>query len=158
MSKQNFEEHQEEVFELSDRLFGRAEDLDLAEAESLLRASGVEPDEVVRSVQERMAARKEAYSIARRPVPALLEQALEELKPRTDLQGSEAAIFREARAAVRRVLDEVKRLGASADPGVTATFAAAYRKKSELSERDKQLLDSVVENLQGRAQGGRKQS
>lgn len=156
MSKQSFEERRNELFQLSDRLFGSAEELSLPEAEALLRATGIEPDEVVKRVRERMAATANSYSLAERAVPALLEQALAELGPEMDSSARESALFREARAAVKGVLDEVKRIRTRMTGGVSLTFASAYRKKRELSERDKKLLDDVVDDLRKRAGGNTK--
>lgn len=153
MNKHNFEEQRDELFELSDRLFGTPEDLDLTEAEALLRASGIEPDAVVSRVQERMAANAKSYELAKRPIRILLERAVEDLQPATDLRGSEAALLAEAREVVRLLLEQVRRVPEMLTRGVTLTFAAAYRKKAELSERDKQLLDRVVHELRERARG-----
>jgi hypothetical protein len=151
MSAQGVEEQRRRLDKLSDALFGEAPDVDRIEAEELLRVAGIDPEKLTGGLYQRMLEKAQGYTQAKKPLPPLLEQAVEDL--RTAANRDENELARTARAAMARLLEEIKRLPTLLERYSTPTFTAAYRKKKQLSARDTKLLDGAADDLQKRVKG-----
>ena len=79
--------------------------------------------------------------------PALLKQALSDLRPGVPGSPKERTLVRQARAAIRSVIEHAQRMQERLARLPRVTLATAYRNKKELSERDKKLLDDLAEDL-----------
>lgn len=137
---------------VSESLFGEAAEVETAEAEELLKAAGIDPGELKNRLYRRMAERSQTYSGSGRPVPPLLRQALEDLRPGSTQRAEETPLFRTARLGIVRLLREIAELPSRLDKGLVPTFTAAYRNRRELSAGDKKVLDEIGENLRKKAQ------
>jgi hypothetical protein len=133
--------------QLSDSLYGSPSQLDAGEARELLRRAGIDPEDVKARLYRKFDALAKEYAAAGRPVPALLKQALSDLRPGVPGSPKERALVREARAAIRSVIDHAQRMQERLARLPRVTLATAYRNKKELSERDKKLLDDLAEDL-----------
>lgn len=154
MSAQVFDERLGRLSKLSDGLFGEAADVDSSEAEELLRAAGVDPHQLKNAMYQRMRESVRKYSEVGKPLPPLLKRAVEDLQPSAAGHLDENDLVRTAKAVVARLLEEVRNLPSLLlDGHFTLVFTAAYRKKKELSPRDKKLLDDVADELQKRVRG-----
>ncbi len=132
---------------LSESLYGDATEVEPAEAEELLRTAGIDPARLKGALYQRMLERSRTYSETRRPLPPLLRQALEDLRPVSEGSKTETPVARTARLAVTRLLSQIRELPKLLNSGLTPQFTAAYRNRKELSVRDKQVLDQVAEDL-----------
>lgn len=133
--------------QLSDSLYGSPSELESREARELLRRARIDPEEVKACLYRRFDALAKEYAAAGRPVPALLKQALSDLRPGVSGSPKERTLVREARAAIRSVIDHAQRMQERLARLPRVTLATAYRNKKELSERDKKLLDDLAEDL-----------
>lgn len=131
----------------SDELFGEADEIDIAEAEELLKAAGVDAVRVEENLYRRMLAHREKHMGDGKPVPELLEQAIRDLQPGAGPQDDESHLLRTVRLHVKRLLTEIKNLPKVLETGKTPAFTAAYRNRSELSVRDKKTLDKIAAEL-----------
>jgi len=113
---------------LSDRILGPPNEIDAAEAEDLLRAMNLNP---------------------------LLKQALADFRPGASHSRPERELLRQAQTAIRQVLRQVQQLPQLLQQLPDLTLATAYRKRKELSERDRKLLDEIAEQLRNRGKVGR---
>src|SRR5258708_27989397 len=96
--------------QLSDSLYGSPSQLDAGEARELLRRAGMDPEDVKAPLYRRFDALAKEYAAAGRPVPALLKQALSNFRPWRPAFPKERTLAREARAAIRRVIDHAQRM------------------------------------------------
>jgi hypothetical protein len=154
MSAPVFDERLGRLNKLSDGVFGEAAEVDSSESEELLRAAGIDPDQLKGAMYQRMRETGREYSEAGKPLPPLLKRALEDLQPPAARHLDENDLARTAEAVVARLLEEVRNLPSLLlDGHFTPVFTAAYRKKKQLSPRDKKLLDDVADELQKRVKG-----
>lgn len=128
----------------SDGLFGEADEIDIAEAEELLKAAGVDPARLEENLYRRMLAHREEHLRDGKPVPELLEQAIRDLQPGAGPHDDESDLLRTVRFHVKRLLTEIRNLPELLE---TPAFTAAYRNRSELSARDKKTLDKMAAEL-----------
>jgi hypothetical protein len=133
--------------QLSDSLYGSPSQLDAEEARELLWRAGIDPEDVKARLYRKFDALAKEYAAAGRPVPALLKQALSDLRPGVPSSPKERASVREARAVIRSVIDRAQRIQERLARLPRVTLTTAYRNKKELSERDKKLLDDLAEDL-----------
>ena len=139
---------------LSDSILGSPEEIDAKEADKLLRKAGIEPEELKARFHQRFDRLAKGYAAKGQRVPPLLKQALADFRPGLLHSSAERELLRAAQSAVRRLLKQVKHIPDLLEKTPNLTFAAAYRKKKELSERDKNLLDEIARNLESRAKSG----
>lgn len=132
---------------LSDGLFGEADEIDIAEAEELLKAAGVDPARLEENLYRRMLAHREEHLRDGKPVPELLEQAIRDLQPGAGPHDDESHLLRTVRLHVKRLLTQIRNLPELLETGMTPAFTAAYRNRSELSARDKKTLDKMAAEL-----------
>ena len=120
------------------------------EAEELLRAANIDPQELKARFHRRFDNLAKAYAAKGQRVPPLLKQALADLRPGVSHSRTERELLREAQTAVRHLLKQAKQLPQLLAKVPNLTLAAAYRSKKNLSERDRRLLDEVVQRLESR--------
>lgn len=149
------DEQFEQLDRLSEGLLGDPSEVGSIEAEELLQAAGLDPRKLKNRLCQRMLKRAEEYSHAGRPLPPLLKQAIEDLRPDRDKRVAANSAPATARLAVTRLLQEIAELPKRLSGGVMPTFSAAYRNKKELTARDKKVLDRVAEDLRGRKRDGK---
>src|SRR5258707_722949 len=109
--------------------------------------AGMDPEDVKAHLFRKVDALGQGGAGAGRPVLALLKQALSDLRPGVPGSPKERTLVREARAAIRSVIDHAQRMQERLARLPRVTLATAYRNKKELSERDKKLLDDLAEDL-----------
>jgi hypothetical protein len=135
---------------LSDKVFGAPNEMDAVEAEELLRAANIDPQELKERFHARFDALAKKYAAKGQRVPPLLKQALADFRPGLSHSRAERELAREAQTSIRQLLKQAKQLPQRLANLPSLTLAAAYRNKKELSEQDKKLLDEVAEDLQSR--------
>ena len=135
---------------LSDRILGSPQEIDVTEANELLQAAGQEPEELKARFHQRFDRLAKDYAAKGQRVPPLLKQALADFRPGLAHSSAERKLFREAQSAVRQLLKQVKQIRELLEKTPSLTFAAAYRKKKDLSERDQNILDEIATNLASR--------
>lgn len=147
MSAQDIEKRIARWNALSDGLFGEADEIDVAEAEELLKATGIDPVRLEENLYRRMLAHREKQLGDGKPVPELLEQAIRDLQPSAGPQDDESHRLQTVRLHMKRLLEEIRNLPELFKTGVEPTFVAAYRNRKELSVRDKKTLDKIAAEL-----------
>jgi sugar-specific transcriptional regulator TrmB len=140
---------------LSDRILGDPKEIDAVEAEELLQAANIDPQELKARFHRRFDNLAREYAAKGQRVPLLLKQALADLRPGVSRSRAERELLREAQAAVRNLLKRATQLPRLLAKIPNFTLAAAYRNKKELSERDKKLLDDVARNLANHKKNGK---
>jgi hypothetical protein len=141
---------------LSDQILGDPMEIDAVEAEELLRAVNIDPQELKARFHRRFDNLAKEYAAKGQRVPSLLKQALADLRPGVPHSRTERELLREAQRAVRHLLSQAKQLPRLLAKIPNLTLAAAYRHKKELSEHDKKLLDDVARNLEKRKKNGKR--
>jgi len=135
---------------LSDRILGDPKEIDAVEAEELLRAVNIDPQELKTRFHRRFDKLAREYASKGKRVPPLLKQALADFRPGVSHSRTERELLREAQAAVRHLLKQAKQLPHLLAKIPNLTLAAAYRNKKELSEHDKKRLDEVAQHIESR--------
>ena len=142
----------EHLMRLSEALLGDPTEMETAEAEELLKSAGIDPNELKASFYRRMRERSETYVAAGRPVPPLIEKALEDLRPpAAEPDREDNSEFRMARLVIQQLLREIEELPKRLSVGFVPAFTAAYRNRTELSDRDQKTLDQIAEDLRNKA-------
>ena len=141
---------------LSDGILGSPEEIDAAEAKELLRDAGIEPEELKARFHQRFDRLAKDYAAKGQRVPPLLKQALADFRPGLLHSRTERELLREAQSAVRRLLEHAKLIPELLQKTPDLTFAAAYRRKKQLSDHDKNLLDEIARNLENRKKNGKR--
>jgi len=140
---------------LSDRVLGPPNEIDAAEAEDLLRAMNLDPQELKAEFHRRFDALAKQHAARGERVAPLLKQALADFRPGASHSRPERELLRQAQTAIRQVLRQVQQLPQLLQQLPDLTLATAYRKRKELSERDRKLLDEIAEQLRNRGKVGR---
>jgi len=141
---------------LSDKILGGPEEIEIAEAEELLLATGIDSQELKARFHQRFDDLAKKYAAKGQRVPPLLKQALADFRPGVSHSRPERELLREAQAAVRHLLEQARQLPDLLDKIPHLTLAAAYRNRKGLSERDKKLLDELARSLQDRKNRGKR--
>jgi hypothetical protein len=140
---------------LSDRVLGSPSEIDAAEAEDLLRAVNMDPRELKAEFHRRFDALAKQHAARGERVAPLLKQALADFRPGVSYSRPERELLREAQTAIRQVLRQVQQLPQLLQQLPALTLATAYRKKKDLSEHDRELLDEIAEQLRNRGTVGK---
>jgi hypothetical protein len=138
---------------LSDKVFGAPKEMNAAEAEELLRAADIDLTELRARFHARFDALAKTHAAKGQRVPPLLKRALADFRPGLAHSRAERELLREAQTSIRLLLRQAKQLPQLLAKLPSLTLAAAYRKKKELSEQDRKLLDEVAEDLERRGKG-----
>ena len=141
---------------LSDSILGSPEEIDAREAKEVLRGAGIEPEELKARFHQRFDRLAKGYAAKGQRVPPLLKKALADFRPGLSHSSAERELLREAQSAVRRLLKQVRQIPDLLEKTPNLTFAAAYRKKKDLSQRDKNLLDEIASNLESRKKSAKR--
>lgn len=147
MRAERMEERLARLNLVSERVFGDAAEAGAEEAEELVKAAGIDPARLKDSLFEKFEQLSEEYLRAGRPLPPLLDKALEDLGPGRETRGGRSPLGRGARLHVQRLLAEIGDLRNRLAANHTLAFRAAYRNRKDLSARDKQTLDAIAEDL-----------
>jgi hypothetical protein len=147
MSIERIEERIARLNRLSDGIFGEPDEVETVEAEELLKSVSIDPARLKRSLYARFQEQSERYRNTGKPLSPLLRQALEDLRPEVNESGEESPLARTATLHVKRLLTAVKNLPRLLEMNAAPVFTAAYRKRTELSVRDKKILDKIAEDL-----------
>jgi len=140
---------------LSDRVLGPPNEIDAAEAEDLLRAVNIDPQELKAEFHRRFDALAKQHAARGERVAPLLKRALADFRPGVPHSGPERELLREAQTAIRQVLRQTQQLPQLLQQLADLTLATAYRKRKELSEHDRELLDEIAEQLRNRGKDGK---
>jgi hypothetical protein len=156
MSKaEDNEERRNRMSKLSDSLFGDAEEIDRGEAEELLRTAGLDPETIASEVYARLYRQAQEYWIANKPLPPLLKNAIDELRPLTAPPRNEKELGSQARTRMERKVEEARSFPVWTQSTTPEFRPSAYRNKSELSEKDKTVLDEITKRLNNKLKGPR---
>lgn len=152
MKKKNEENRQAESFEESlETLFGRESDLTNEELDEELGACGIDAAELQADVHKQLFDyANHHYRTLDRDIPKNLEKALRALRPPSAAEKAKAALGT-AENLVGSFLDTVnaksEELLRTPLPTQTRQPQFAFRNKKELSEADKDLLQSEQEDV-----------
>ena len=145
--KPNSREVKNRITKLSDRLFGDPEEVDATEADELLAAAGLDTSELENRMYSRLHQEAQKYWMKQEALPPLLKKALADLRPATAPARNESELAQQAKSSVERLCEAAKLLPALLQ-GQTPTFATAYRRKGELTDTDKELIEQTKIDLQ----------
>jgi len=151
----SFDARADRIALLSDHILGSPNEIDAAEAEDLLRAMNIDPQELKAEFHRRFDALAKQHAARGERVARLLKQALADFRPGVSYSRPERELLREAQTAIRQVLRQVQQLPQLLQQSPALTLATAYRKKKELSEHDRELLDEIAEQLRNRGKDGK---
>lgn len=139
-------EIRERIEALSNALLGEPEDISYEEAQELLSLSGIDLDATATSAYEHLRAEAERSWAANKPIPKLLKTALDDLRPSTEPPRTERQLQAQAKARIERIVEAAKSAFLQRAPR-PAFQVSNYRKKSDVSDRDKSLLDDLANEL-----------
>src|SRR5271167_2858615 len=137
MKQRSPEEIRSRINRLSEGLLGGPSDIDEHEAEQLLAAAGIDPDTLQDRLYSRLYAEAQQYWIAKKDLPPLLKQSLEELRPASAPPRNEVELARQAKSGVERIVEKAKLVGSALIPDGPLTFAESYRNKQGLTSADR---------------------
>ncbi len=149
MRKRTLEEARNRINRLSEGLFGSPEDITTEEAETLLTEAGVDLERLHDRLYERLHKEAERFWTERKEIPALLKDALSELRPLSVNPRSDAELIRQARSNVDRIVEKAKMIG-SLIPSAPLHFAESYRNKKGVTQQDREKLDKVRSALKSK--------
>ena len=141
---------------LSDTVLGAPNEMDVAEAEELLRAADIDPQDLKARFHARFDNLAKAHAAKGQRVPPLLKQALADFRPGVSDSRAEREWVREAQISIRLLLKQAKQLPQLLAKLPSLTVSTAYRNKKELSEQDRKLLDDVAKDLSRRGNNGKR--
>ena len=158
MNEDDLKNHSKTIETLSNRLFGEAVEMDFAEGEDLLSEAGVEPDVFLRRVSDKLRTRAETHGRQGNPSAILFEKAIGRLRAAATSAREKTELTEEAKSVIQRLFERIRLLPEALEGKISLSFSAAYRKKKDLSEKDKSLLDAVAREVEGRVKTRRKDS
>jgi hypothetical protein len=145
--KPNSREVKNRIAKVSDRLFGDPEEVDATEADELLAAAGLDSSELENRMYSRLHSEAQKHWMKQEALPHLLKKALADLRPTTAPARNEFELTQQAKSSVERLI-EVAKLLPTLLQSQTPTFATAYRRKGELTDTDKDLIERAKIDLQ----------
>jgi hypothetical protein len=151
MKKRTVEEARNNINRLSEGLFGSPDDITTEEAKSLLGEAGFDLERLHDRLYERLHKEAERFWSERKDIPALLKEALSELRPLSANPQSEAELTRQARINIDRIVEKARMIGLLI-PSAPLHFAESYRNKKDLTEHDREKLDKVRSALKNKVQ------
>jgi hypothetical protein len=152
--KRTFEEARNRVNKLSDAVFGDFSEVAGDEIPGLLDAAGVNTDEFEDRLYRRLYERAQKYWLAQQALPPLLKKALDDLRPATAPARNEKELAKQAKSVVERAVEQA-RLLSQLIGGQELSFSSSYRNKSEISTKDKSILDQVQRELREKHNEGK---
>jgi hypothetical protein len=147
MSEEQVEKQIVRLSAFSDGVFGEAGEIGIAEAEELLRAARIDPSRLKGNLYEKLQEKSEGYSKVGKPLPPRLRQALDDLQPKAEADTRESPLGRTAKLHVQSLLAKIRNLPHLLEVSGAPAFTAAYRNRTELTARDKQVLDIIADEL-----------
>lgn len=147
MKNRTPEESRNRIKRLSEALFGTPDEIGEEEADQLLSEAGVDSDAVSDRVYQRLYAEAQKFWMAKKELPPLLKKALEDLRPLSAPARNESELARQAKAGVERIVEKAKLLASALVPDAPLEFSESYRNKQGLTEKDRNSLDEVQQEL-----------
>ena len=147
MKNRTPEESRNRINRLSEALFGTPDELGEEEADQLLSEAGVDSEAVNDRVYQRLYAEAQKFWMAKKELPPLLKKALEDLRPLSAPARNESELARQAKAGVERIVEKAKLLASALVPHAPLEFSESYRNKQGLTEKDRNSLDEVQQQL-----------
>lgn len=129
---------------LCEHLLGPIDEIDLEEADQLLAAAGIDTQTLKESFYAKLSEQARSLRAKGEALPPLLAEALKDLRP----EWAPARNVEELEQHAERRLDELLRPSFAA--AAPAQLAFSYRKKSDLSPEDRQVLDKLAKKLEER--------
>src|SRR5580704_12956520 len=145
--KLNKREIRNRICKISDALLGQPEEIGPEEAEELLRVVEFNIDAVSANVYRRLYKEAQQYWIAGKTLPPLLKRALDNLRPLTEPARNEQELGKQAKARVERIVEEANVFPLMSQTQAPQFQVFAYRKKTELTKKDRSLLDEIAEEM-----------
>jgi len=152
-TKGNSDEMRNRIKSLSESIFGGSGDLDIDEAEDLLRLAGCDPNALAADMYKRLYKDAQRYWNAGTTVPPLLKKALDDLRPPTEPPRNEKELEAQAQAKVESVVEQASAFPIWSQLSEVSFKAAAWRSKGELSEKDKNTLEEISKKLSAKLLG-----
>lgn len=147
MKNRTPEESRNRINRLSEALFGTPDDIGEEEAEQLLSEAGLDSEAINDRLYKRLYAEAQQFWMARKELPPLLRKALEDLRPLSAPPRDESELARQAKAGVERIVEKAKLLASALVPDAPLEFAESYRNKQGLTDKDRESLNAVQEQL-----------
>lgn len=148
--RQHSKQIRERIDALSNALLGAPEDIGYEEAQELLSVSGIDLDAAAKSAYQHLHAEADRSWAANKPIPKLLKTALDDLRPSKEPPRTERQLQVQAKARIERIVEAAK-LAFSQRAAMPAFQVSNYRGKSEVSDKDKSLLDDLANELKREA-------
>jgi hypothetical protein len=145
--ERNSREARNKITKLSERLFGDPTEIDADEATELLAAAGLNTSELEDRMYSRLYNEAQKYWMNQEPLPPLLKKALADLRPTTAPARNENELAQQAKSSIERLVETAKLLPALLQHQAP-TFATAYRRKGNLTDSDKELIEEAKSDLQ----------
>ena len=143
-TKKDKREARNRINRLSEALFGEPDEMGLEEAEELLRSAGMETDSVSANMYRRLYKRAQQYWSAGQPLPPLLKQALNDLRPLTEPPRTDAELLTQAKARVEGMVEQARGFPFLQEREVPSFGVSAYRNKKGLTDKDKSVLEDIA--------------
>jgi molybdopterin converting factor small subunit len=124
-------------------LFGTAEELTGAEADEVLRAAGIDVEQLKRQAYERLYREAQSYWNKNEELPPRLKKALADLRPDDLPPRSATEAHRQAETVIDKLLKPIYGI-------VLAPLSYSYRGKKSVSPNDQSALDRLGEKLKKR--------
>ncbi len=147
MKNRSPEESRNRLNRLSEALFGTPDEIGDDEADQLLSEAGVDSEALNERVYKRLYAEAQKFWMAKKELPPLLKKALEDLRPLSAPARNESDLARQAKAGVERIVEKAKLLASALVPDAPLEFSESYRNKQGLTEKDRNSLDQVQQQL-----------
>ena len=127
---------------LCEHLLGPIDEIVLEEADQLLAAAEIDTETLKKTMYRKLSEQARSLRARGEALPALLEEALEDLRPEWAPARDEDELRNQARSKLATLRTPTMGL-----PG-TMQLSFAYRNKRDLSESDKQFLDQIAKKLE----------
>jgi len=147
MTNRTPEESRNRINRLSEALFGTPDEIGEEEAEQLLSEAGLDSEAINDRLYKRLYAEAQQFWMANKELPPLLKKALEDLRPLSAPPRNESELARQAKAGVERIVEKAKLLASALVPDAPLEFSESYRNKQGLTDKDRNSLDAVQEQL-----------
>ena len=141
------------VGRLSQALVGQPEEITLAEAQELVSLTSTDVASLCGALYAKLYAEAQQYWMAGNTLPPLLKSALEGLRPSTAPPRNEKELGKQAKARVESLVEEAKILPALLQRGEPQFRVSAFRKKGQLTKKDRMLLDKIAEDMKKKLRG-----
>jgi hypothetical protein len=151
--KPSIEDRRSRLNKLSEAVFGGPEEISREEARELLRSAGIDADTIADAVYARLYKQAQEYWMAQKPLPPLLEKAIEDLRPSTASPRNEKEMATQAKARIERAVEQSRHPHTWMQSTTPEFRPSAYRGKKKLSKKDESALDEIAKRLNDKLKG-----